>query len=119
MILEVYCSMKDNGCMWTGKLEVLTAHIDACQYVDIECPNKCSEPVLRYALEHHVENLCPKREYKCIDCGEIATYEVIRGEHSRECEQKEIPCPNHCRVGSIKQGLLQEHLSTCQLQQIV
>jgi len=44
LALRVHCTMKDNGCQWTGKVEQIDTHIDEnigdCQYVDIECPGE-------------------------------------------------------------------------------
>ena len=119
--LEVSCTMKKRGCNWTGKLEDLASHTDDkndnCQYVDVECP-KCAHSVPRCDRELHLEELCPKRSYNCCHCGFTATYEEICNVHYLECALKEVKCPNSCREDTIKQGMLQEHLKTCQFQQI-
>ena len=108
--------------MWKGKLEDLTAHIDVkkndCQYVDVKCPKNCSHPVPRCAVEHHLEHSCPKRDYSCDHCGHTATYEEINNEHYLTCSLYPIPCPNSCRMETITQGMLQEHLQSCPYQQI-
>ena len=44
LALEVYCSLKDRGCEWTGQLQRLDAHLDLttgdCVYVNVDCSNK-------------------------------------------------------------------------------
>ena len=122
MALEVSCTMKERGCNWTGKLEDLASHTDDkndnCQYVDVECPNQCAHPVPRCAVEYHLKKSCPKRKFNCEHCGFTETYEVINNEHYLECALYPIPCPNSCRIGSIEQGKLHEHLKTCLYQQM-
>ena len=43
--LQVYGSMKERGCGWSGTLEQLDTHLDPdqdnCQYVDNKCPLNC------------------------------------------------------------------------------
>ena len=122
LVLQVICTMQERGCNWTGKLEELATHVDVeennCQYIDVQCPYNCSNPVPRCDVATHLDQSCPKRDYSCEHCGTGGTYEVITNEHIQQCALKEIPCPNDCPEGSIKQGVLQEHLMTCEYQQI-
>ena len=122
LALEVRCSMKERGCRWTGKLQDLEDHLDVdkagCEYVDVECPNKCDKPVPRYAIPHHLERSCPKRDYNCGYCGFTGSYEVVCNDHYPECDSYPIPCPNSCTVVSIEQGTLRTHLRMCPYQEI-
>ena len=122
LALEISCSMKDRGCGWTGKLQDLEAHLDIasnnCQYVDVECPNKCDKPIQRREIPDHIENYCPKREYNCGYCGFTGSYEVVCNDHYPECDSYPIPCPNSCIVVSIERGTLDMHLNMCPYQEV-
>ena len=122
LALEISCSMKDRGCGWTGKLQDLEAHLDIasnnCQYVDVECPNKCDKPIQRREIPDHIENYCPKREYNCGYCGFTGSYEVVCNDHYPECDSYPIPCPNSCTVVSIERGTLDMHLKMCPYQEV-
>ena len=122
LALEISCSIKDRGCGWTGKLQDLEAHLDIasnnCQYVDVECPNKCDKPIQRREIPDHLENYCPKREYNCGYCGFTGSYEVVCNDHYPECDSYPIPCPNSCTVVSIERGTLDMHLNMCPYQEV-
>ena len=120
--LEVCCSMKDRGCEWTGVLQDLDTHLDVdtgdCQFVDVQCPNKCSQPVPKCGVPDHLENSCPKRDYNCRYCGFTGSYEVVCNEHYPQCDSYPIPCPNSCTVVSVEQGTLDLHLKMCPYQEV-
>ena len=98
LALEVRCTMKDRGCEWTGKLEGLEAHLDVntgdCEYVDVECLNRCDLPVEKRNLPTHLANYCPKREFACQYCNFKATFEVVTNDHWPQCSFYPVPCPN-------------------------
>ena len=120
LALEVRCTMKDSGCEWTGKLEGLEAHLDVntgdCEYVDIECPNKCDLPVQKRNLPTHLANSCPKREFVCQYCNFKATYEVVSNDHWPQCSFYPMPCPNACGIQAFERGDLEAHLLQCPLE---
>ena len=122
LALEVRCSMKDRGCEWTGVLQDLDAHLDFdtgdCQFVDVQCPNKCSQPVPKCGVPDHLENSCPKRDYNCRYCGFTGTYDEVCNEHYPQCDSYPIPCPNSCTVVSIERGTLDMHLNMCPYQEV-
>ena len=119
--LEVLCSMQKRGCEWTGVLRDLEAHLDPnsgdCQFVNVQCPNKCSELVPKRHVPYHLAN-CPKRDYNCRYCGFSSTYQAVCEEHYSTCDSYPISCPNDCAVGCIEQGTLELHLSTCPRQEV-
>ena len=121
-VLEAFCAMKPRGCEWTGRLEDLKNHLDVssndCQFVDVQCPNKCDQPVPRCAVPDHLERSCAKRDYNCGYCGFTGSYEVVCNEHYPECDSYPIPCPNSCTVVSIERGTLDMHLNMCPYQEI-
>ena len=122
LALEVCCLMKDRGCEWTGVLQDLDAHLDVdtgdCQFVDVQCPNKCSHPVQKQEVPDHLENSCSKRDYNCRYCGFTSSYEMVCNEHYPQCDSYPIPCPNSCTVVSIERGTLDMHLKMCPYQEV-
>ena len=56
--LQVYCSMKEKGCGWSGTLEQLDTHLDPhqdnCQYVDTKCPLNCLKTIPMNNLDDHL-----------------------------------------------------------------
>ena len=120
LALRVHCTMKDRGCQWTGKVEQLDDHLDVnsgdCQYVDIECPEKCGQQVQKHQLAAHIANECPKRDFTCMHCGFKATYEVVSEQHWPECQNYPVPCPNRCQIGAVERNTLEDHLKMCSMQ---
>ena len=118
--LCVHCTMKDCGCEWTGKLKQLDAHLDVekgdCEYVDIECPEKCGQQIQKCQLDTHIANECPNRDFVCMYCDFKAAYNIVTNEHWPECQNYPVPCPNRCGIGAVKRNLLEDHLNTCPLQ---
>ena len=118
--LRVHCTVKDRGCQWIGKVEQLDTHMDVnsgdCQYVDIECPEKCGQQVQKHQLATHIVNECLKRDFTCMYCGFKATYEVVSEKHWPECQNYPLPCPNRCQIGAVERNTLEDHLNICHLQ---
>ena len=65
--LAVYCPQKHLGCDWTGDLGKISCHLNigsrdsGCQFVEMECANKCGTKVLRKYLTQHEKNMCSKK----------------------------------------------------------
>ena len=120
LALRVHCTNKDRGCQWTGKVEQLDTHMDVnsgdCQYVDVECREKCGQQVQKHQLATHIANECPKRDFTCVHCGFKATYEVVSEQHWPECQNYPVPCPNRCQIGAVERNTLEDHLKMCSLQ---
>ena len=120
LALRVHCTMTDRGCQWTGNVEQLDTHLDVnsgdCQYVDVECPEKCGQQVQKHQLVTHIANDCPKRDFTCMHCGFKATYEVVSEQHWPECQNYPVPCPNRCQIGAVERNTLEDHLKMCSLQ---
>ena len=120
LALHVHCTMKEHGCQWMGRLEQLDTHVDVntgdCQYVEIECPEKCGQQVQKHQLTTHIADKCPKREFACIYCDFKATYEVVNEQHWPECQNYPVPCPNRCQIGAVERNTLEDHLNMCNLQ---
>ena len=114
--------MKDRGCEWTGKLEGLEAHLDVntgdCEYVDVECPNKCDLPVEKRNVPTHIANSCPKREFVCQYCNFKASYEIVSNDHWPQCSFHPVACPNTCGNQAFERGDLEAHLLQCPLEEV-
>ena len=118
--LRVHCTMKNRGCPWTGQLEQLEAHLDVetgdCEYVDIECPEKCGQQIQKCQLDTHIANECPERDFVCMYCDFKATYNIVSNKHWPECQNYPVKCPNECNIGAVERNILEDHLNTCPLQ---
>ena len=119
--LQVYCSMKERGCDWTGTLDNLDAHLDPdgdnCQHVDTKCPFDCQLNVPKNKLNEHVEKECSKRPYTCQHCGFKGTHEEVSNVHLPECKYVPLQCPNRCGVTCDREDM-GDHLKMCRLEEI-
>ena len=122
--LVVYCSYKELGCNWTGRLnEFMTSHLISdetlmssgasdgeCLYVRIDCPH-CQMKIQRQHIEDHKTNLCPKRPYRCDCCDDYeSTFEEVTMNHISVCPSREVHCPKECGA-KVKLKNLMIHLS--------
>lgn len=117
--LRVSCSEKASGCKWTGKLKELEDHlrreVEGCQYSPRECP-KCLKLVNRCEMTNHVSNECPKREYRCVHCNYLGTYEFVMEAHMPECSYYPVRCPNEeCGV-TCEREEMEKHREICEEQ---
>ena len=119
--LKVYCSMKERGCVWSGVLEHLDAHLDPdqgdCQYIDIVCPLKCDKKIVRKNIDHHTTKECVKRDYVCPHCAFRAIYEIVSTIHCPECAYYPLQCPNHCGV-TCERVTMDHHMKICPLEEV-
>ena len=86
--LKVCCSHKKSGCEWVGELGDLNNHSTSC----------------------------PKRPWKCQYCGLESTIDVGTNEHTPNCAQYPLPCPNQCEIGTVPRCDAEKHLLVCPLQ---
>lgn len=65
--LVVYCTQKALGCGWTGEVNQLNCHLNlgsrdsGCDYVELECSNRCGSSLLRKDIASHQDMECPNR----------------------------------------------------------
>ena len=116
--LKVYCTMKEQGCSWTGELGGLNRHLEDCQYVTISCTKGCGVTLQRHCMAVHIAESCPKRDFTCKYCGFKSTYEEVCNKHWRKCAKYPLPCPNKCGTAKVQRGSLEQHLNKCPLQQV-
>ena len=119
--LQVYCSMKERGCDWSGTLEQLDTHLDPdqdnCQYVDTKCPLNCHMTIPKDKVEQHVAQHCAKRPYVCQHCNFKATYEEVVDKHLPECKYVPLQCPNLCGV-TFERDFMDDHMKMCRLEEV-
>ena len=118
--LKVSCTMKEQGCTWTGELGDFDAHTDSdvqnnggCQYVDVICSNKCGKSFQRQYLRAHLFSHCPNRRFICIYCNYQDSYVNIHNEHYSKCPKYLISCPNECNIVKVQRCLMTKHLKEC------
>ena len=119
--LQVYCSLKERGCDWSGTLEQLDTHLnpdqDNCQYVDTKCPLNCHMTIPKNKVEQHVVQHCAKRPYVCQHCNFKATYEEVVDKHLPECRYVPLQCPNLCGV-TFERDFMEDHMKMCRLEEV-
>ena len=119
--LQVYCSMKERGCGWSGTLEQLDTHLDPdqdnCQYVDTKCPLNCKQAITKHEIEQHVAQHCAKRPYVCQHCNFKATYDEVVDKHLPECKYVPLQCPNMCGV-TFERDFMEDHMKMCRLEKV-
>ncbi len=86
--LKVRCPHKKSGCEWTGELGDLNHHTTAC----------------------------PKRPWKCQYCDFESIYESGPNDHTPNCANYPLPCPNQCEIGTVPCRDANSHLLECPLQ---
>ena len=78
--LRVYCSFKESGCIWQGKLSKLSYHLNenpfeasrllGCSFVRVNCVH-CEEKYERGSVFEHERSGCLKRPYVCTQCNDL------------------------------------------------
>ncbi len=86
--LKVHCPHKKSGCEWTGELGDLNHHTTAC----------------------------PKRPWECQYCDFESIYEIGPNDHTPNCANYPLPCPNQCDIGTVPRRDADSHLLECPLQ---
>ena len=115
----VYCTHKDAGCDWTGKLVTLDQHLntmpdslenrlEGCSVQGLRC-NYCDDNFKRCDLSDH-ESKCPRRPIKCVHCEAFSAPETELGEHWKECKCFPVQCENNCGE-TVNRERMAKHLS--------
>ena len=127
---EVWCSHKNDGCEWRGKLGEYEQHLNrnpsqenqltGCQFVEIECENGCGERFQRRHIASHQNQECPERPFACEYCHEYeSAFTDVTENHYFVCELYPVTCPNKCRKDPFKQQDIEKHIENeCPLEEI-
>jgi len=119
--LHIYCTNKEKGCEWEGKLNDINNHLgnnDGCWFEGVKCSSRCGKMIQRQYLTSHVENECPRRTINCQYCHTIGEHQYIEGQHKEDCPKLPLPCPNNCEVGSVPREDMEAHRKECPLEMI-
>ncbi len=128
--LQVYCPLKEPGCMWRGELEELENHLQwgeydpndiiSCRYLQVSCPKNCGKLVPRRDMDVHSHMACKYRMKQCV-CGKIDTADSIDTVHaSKECVMRVVLCPNNCKMPGLRYKKLSDHMeSECLLRMVL
>ena len=119
----VYCKNKKEGCTWVGSVTEVRAHllgeydVDPCPIQEISCPQNCGGKVKRQDLPKHLQNKCFIKWKECEFCS-VTVPEVSLKQHLESaCPSYPVVCPNNCNFGAkLKRSELEQHLSSCSLQ---
>lgn len=122
----VYCTHKDTGCTWTGKLVTLDQHLNAtpdsekrmegCSVQSLSC-TYCDDAFKRCDILDH-ESKCPLRPIICIHCETFCAPEAELEDHWKMCESYPLKCENECGE-TVKREKMAEHLSECCLLAVI
>ena len=127
--LRVYCPMSKSGCKWIGPLEGLDHHLKygdttigsggACQFLAVECPNKCGTHIPRGEIPKHVRDRCNLRKVSCPFCGFTDTHDHMTCIHYNICALYPVDCPNGCKMPRVQRGEVKDHIKNkCPLRTI-
>lgn len=115
---ECFCSNKENGCNWEGKLKMLDNHLNLhnsmeyrqaeCQYVKKPC-KYCKSEYCRKDVDEHEKQECKYRPQECELCGHKSTFLDITEHHPTTCLQRPIPCSLNCKM-EIKRADMKLHI---------
>ena len=127
---EVWCSKKEKGCDWRGKLGEYEHHLNqspspesqltGCQFVEVKCMHECGEWLERRHISTHQTEQCTERPYSCQYCKDYdSTFEEVTEVHYTECDDFPVNCPNNCQKEPLKRHELENHLENdCSLMTI-
>ena len=123
--VKIYCIKKRQGCKWEGEAGGLEKHrgwgaFDAgdCKYVEVPCPYLCFNHIVRFKVQHHMKEQCPKRPYSCNYCNYEASHNVIINEHLPVCDKFPTRCPNKCDDLLCRSDVKKHVETTCPLQKV-
>jgi len=113
---KIYCSLRSQGCEWTGPLSDLTTHLSygqlngPCQYVTVTCSHKnCNYTTTRHKMKKHFKSVCKYRPFTCPHCKHKGVYADVY----HNCPECAVVCPYNCAQHKIKRSQLNEHFKVC------
>ena len=118
---EVFCSRKNDGCEWKGKLKEYEQHLNetpapdnqlnGCQFVEVECKHECGGWFQRRYIATHQDQECLERPYACEHCNDHdSTFKEVTDIHYAECPKYPVTCPNECRHDPFERQEIEDHL---------
>ena len=127
---EVWCSKRNDGCEWKGKLGEYEQHLNrnpspenqltGCQFVEVECEHGCGEWFQRSHIAAHQKRLCRRRPYSCEYCHKYeSTFEDVTKNHHHQCNKFPVTCPNKCQEAPFERQKVENHVKVeCPLTEV-
>ena len=121
--LDVYCTNKERGCGWQGRLDSINDHLaigntDGCQFHEFPCPYNCGKILQRRYITAHLRNNreCPYYEIDCQYCHIREKRCFINGGHRDICPKFPLACPNKCEIDRVLREDMRNHREQCPLE---
>ena len=122
---KIYCTNKEQGCLWTGELSQLDNHVNSnpsqekqlegCQFTQVKCLY-CFELAKRFSIQVHQEEQCPWRPFSCEYCKNFnSNYEDVTTNHWPKCDYYPVQCINSCGKITERQHLRAHISDNCPL----
>jgi len=117
---KVYCPLKNDGCIWTGRLNKVTDHMDVleaggnaqpCLFFPVPC-KYCGGCVRRHNMTAH-EASCSSRPTNCQFCSDEVSNESLK-DHYKTCTACPVHCPEVPCTDVMTRLALNQHLSKCE-----
>ena len=108
----------NNGCEEKLKQRLMTQHRTVCPHEIVMCWNGCGFKGKRNKLYKHLHNTCPKGIVSCVYCHKEDEYQIINGDHYKECPDFPLHCPNNGCERKIKRCLVTQHRHTCPKEEV-
>ena len=102
--LYVYCSNKESGCGWQGRVDNINDHlhnVDGCQFHEVPCPYNCGKMLQRQLVAVHVRNECLNFEIDCQYCHINEKRYLVSGEYKDVRPKFPPACPKKCGIGRV------------------
>ena len=127
--LQVYCTYRELGCEWMGKLGLgkLYQHLNldndpdrfsGCPFVSVKC-SFCKTSLRRQEIEKHETDQCTQRPFQCVHCNEYkSTFQDVTCKHISVCPEQEVECPEKCGFHSKHKNIDKHLINQCPLSQI-
>ena len=117
---DVYCTNRERGCQWVGRLGDFEDHLnpmpsqdrqlEGCPHTNIPCLH-CSELVQCSVVEIHQNNECPQRPFSCVYCKDyVSCHEDVTNSHWPVCGSFPVQCPKKCSIEVMKRRNLTSHI---------
>jgi len=87
--IKVKCSVPK--CSWVGPFDEVIAHMEKCDFQEIDCPRKCGQKFLFKDKMEHLKNKCELRKIRCEFCNERIPFKSTE-EHKAGCNQRPVIC---------------------------
>ena len=108
--LRVVCPFRQQGCVWSGTMGLVVAHVEKCDLCPVSCSLGCGHSSERKYSKRHETEECPERNTKCEFCQ--TNIKVSQScDHSKTCPNFPLKCSNGCNEDRIPREDMSLHVS--------